>query len=59
VENHFYFNHVHVDKPRKGKIAPMVHMIFSSWDLDVQQGMFKLNMKKMQFKHAKSHGPCI
>jgi hypothetical protein len=24
----------------------MVHVILSSWDLDVQQGMFKLNMKK-------------
>jgi hypothetical protein len=28
-----------------GKLAPMVHAILLAWDLDVQQGFFKLTMK--------------
>jgi hypothetical protein len=32
-------------QPKDDKYAPMVLTILSGWDLDVQQGLFKLTMK--------------
>ncbi len=32
-------------QPKDGKFAHVVHVILSSWDLDAQQGLFKLTMK--------------
>ncbi len=41
----FYYNPRPCGQPKDGKFAPMVPPILSSWDLDVQQGLFKLTMK--------------
>lgn len=57
VVKNFYYNPCPCGQAKEGKFAPMVHVTLSSWDLDVQQGMFKLNMKKCSSNHGKSHGP--
>jgi hypothetical protein len=41
----FYYSPRPCGQPKDNKFARMVPTILSSWDLDVQQGLFKLTMK--------------
>ncbi len=41
----FYYSPYPCGQPKDDKSTPMVPTILSSWDLDVQQGLFKLTME--------------
>ncbi len=45
VLKNFYCSPRPCAQPKDDKFAPMVHTILSSWNLDVQQGLFELTMK--------------
>jgi len=45
VLRNFYSSPHPCGQPKDGKSTPMVPTIFSSWDLDAQQGLFKVTMK--------------
>jgi hypothetical protein len=41
----FYFSPHPCGQSKDGKFVPMVPTILSGWDLNAQQGLFKLTMK--------------
>ncbi len=45
VPRNFYSSPHPCGQPKDGKSTPMVPTIFSGWDLDAQQGLFKLTTK--------------